>query len=311
MQGRWPISCSASVKWNEAWRRHLLSFESDHGAFAVKYFGTCQAALVIATAALLSACSSTIPARSDSASPDVVRLLAPQGTLRAAINFGNPILASKDAKTGEPFGVSVDIARELGKRLNVEVELVTFTSAGKVVDAVGANDVSIAFVAIDPVRAATTAYTAPYVIIEGAYLVPNNSPLRDNTDVDRPGNRVVVGAGSAYDLHLSREMRSATLVRAPTSPLVTDEMLKQKMEVAAGVRQQLQADALRVGGVRLLPGRFMVIDQALAMPIARSGASKFLKAFIEDLKASGFVAKALERHGIKGAMVAPPAPLIP
>ena len=266
---------------------------------------------MIATAALLSACSSTIPARSDSASPDVVRLLAPQGTLRAAINFGNPILASKDAKTGEPFGVSVDIARELGKRLNVEVELVTFTSAGKVVDAVGANDVSIAFVAIDPVRAATTAYTAPYVIIEGAYLVPNNSPLRDNTDVDRPGNRVVVGAGSAYDLHLSREMRSATLVRAPTSPLVTDEMLKQKMEVAAGVRQQLQADALRVGGVRLLPGRFMVIDQALAMPIARSGASKFLKAFIEDLKASGFVAKALERHGIKGAMVAPPAPLIP
>ena len=204
--------------------------------------------------------------------------------------------------------MSVDIARELGKRLNVPVELVLFNSAGKVVDAVSANEVSIAFVAIDPVRATTTAYTAPYVIIEGAYLVRETSPLRDNAEVDRAGTRVVVGGGSAYDLYLTREIKNATLVRAPTSPLVTDEMLKQNLEVAAGVKQQLEADAQRVDGVRLLPGRFMVINQALAMALARSGASDFLKAFIEDLKASGFVANALERHGIKGALVAPLAP---
>ena len=249
-----------------------------------------------------------MPSKIASPTTEVVRALAPNGTLRAAINFGNPILANKNAQTGEPFGVSVDIARELGRRLNMPVELVTFTSAGKVVDAVSANEVSIAFVAIDPVRATTTAYTAPYVIIEGAYLVRDNSPLRDNAEVDRSGTRVVVGGGSAYDLYLTREIKNATLVRAATSPLVTDEMLKQNLEVAAGVKQQLQADALRVGGVRLLPGRFMVINQAVGMPIARAAAVDYIKAFVEDLKASGFVANALMRHGIKGALVAPLAP---
>ena len=273
----------------------------------MKYPITIRAVLAIASATLFTACVSTMPSIISSPSPDVLRALAPAGTLLAAINFGNPILASKDAKAGEPFGVSIDIARELGRRLNVPVELVTFTSAGKVVDAVSANEVSIAFVAIDPVRATTTAYTAPYVIIEGAYLVREASPLRDNGEVDRTGTRIVVGGGSAYDLYLTREIKNATLVRAPTSPLVTDEMLKQNLEVAAGVRQQLEADALRVGGVRVLPGRFMVINQALAMPVARAGAADFLKAFIEDLKASGFVASALERHGIKGALVAPSA----
>ncbi len=274
----------------------------------MKYLVTIRALMAIASATFLTACVSTMPAKIPSPAPDVARTLAPNGTLRAAINFGNPILANKDVKTGEPFGVSIDIARELGRRLNVPVELVLFNSAGKVVDAVSADEVSIAFVAIDPVRATTTAYTAPYVIIEGAYLVRDNSPLRENAEVDRAGTRVVVGGGSAYDLYLTREIKHATLVRAPTSPLVTDEMLKQNLEVAAGVKQQLQADALRVGGVRLLPGRFMVINQALAMPVSRAGASDFLKAFIEDLKASGFVENALVRHGIKGALVAPLAP---
>ena len=274
----------------------------------VNYLATISAALAMAAATLLIACASTMPSKSSSPNATVLHALAPGGTLRAAINFGNPILANKDAKTGEPFGVSIDIARELGKRLHVPVELVLFNAAGKVVDAVSANEVSIAFVAIDPVRATTTAYTAPYVIIEGAYLVRDNSSLRDNAEVDRAGTRVVVGAGSAYDLYLTREMKNATLVRAPTSPLVTDEMLRQNLEVAAGVKQQLQADALRVGGVRLLPGRFMVINQALAMPLARAEAADSLKAFIEELKATGFVANALERHGIKGALVAPLAP---
>ena len=274
----------------------------------MKYLVTICAVLAMASATLLTACVSTMPANFSSPALEVVRALAPDGTLRAAINFGNPILANKDAKTGEPFGVSVDIARALGKRLNVPVELVLFNSAGKVVEAVSANEVSIAFVAIDPVRAATTAYTAPYVIIEGAYLVREHSPLRDNAEVDRAGTRVVVGAGSAYDLYLTREIKNATLVRAPTSPLVTDEMLKQNLEVAAGVKQQLQADAARVGGVRLLPGRFMVFNQAVGMPIARAIAVDYVKAFVEDVKASGFVANALERHGIKGALVAPLAP---
>jgi polar amino acid transport system substrate-binding protein len=231
--------------------------------------------------------------------------LAPTGKLRAAINFGNPILATKDQATGEPRGVSVDLARELGQRLGVPVELVTFNAAGKVVEAVKAAQVDIAFVAIDPVRGADMLQTPPYVIIEGAYLVRNDSPIRRNEEVDRAGNRIAVGNGSAYDLYLTRELKAAKLVKAPTSPAVTDLFLAQNLEVAAGVKQQLQADAKRLPGLRLLDGRFMVIEQAMGLPKGRDSGARYVSAFVEEMKASGFVAAALQRHGIEGALVAP------
>jgi polar amino acid transport system substrate-binding protein len=144
------------------------------------------------------------------------------------------------------------------------------------------------------------------VIIQGAYLVRQDSPLQRNEEVDRAGTRIAVGRGSAYDLYLTREIKSATLVRAPTSPAVTDLFLAQGLEVAAGVKQQLQADARRVGGVRLLPGRFMVIEQAMGVPKGRVAAQAWLSHFIEEMKATGFVAEALRRHQIDGAAVAPP-----
>jgi polar amino acid transport system substrate-binding protein len=237
--------------------------------------------------------------------PAPVAELAPSGKLRAAINFGNPILAVR-MPDGSPRGVSVDLSNELGKRLGVPVELVTFTSAGKVVEAVRDAQVDIAFVAIDPVRGADMLQTPPYVIIEGAYLVRNDSPIRRNEEVDQAANRVVVGNGSAYDLYLTRELKAARLVKAPTSPAVTDVMVAQNIEVAAGVKQQLEADAKRVTGVRLLPGRFMVINQAMGLPKGRDNAARYIESFIEEMKASGFVAQALARHGIEGAAVAPP-----
>lgn len=233
--------------------------------------------------------------------------LSPTGRLRAAINFGNPILASRGA-AGEPQGVSVDLAREAARRLGVPIELVLFNSAGSVVDAVKANRVDLAFVAIDPVRAADMEYTAPYVVIEGSYLVRNDSALQRNEDVDRAGTRLVVGLGSAYDLFLTRSIKNATLVRAPTSPAVTDMFLAQRLDVAAGVKQQLEMDAQRVGGVRLLPGRFMVIEQSMGVPKGRLAAQAWLKGFVEEMKASGFVKASLQRHGIQGAEVAPAHP---
>ena len=257
---------------------------------------------VLALVATLAACA-TRPsaAKADTA---VRTELAPSGTLRAAINFGNPILASRDAASGEARGVSVDLARELGKRLGVPVELVSYTAAGKVVEGAKSNEWDIAFVAIDPKRGADMEQTTPYVVIEGAYLVPQASPIKSNADVDRQGTRVVVGAGSAYDLFLSREIRHAQLVRAPTSPLVVETMVKQGYEVAAGVRQQLEADGKRIPGLRLLDGRFMVINQAMAMPKGRPAGARYLGAFVEEMKASGFVAQALARHRIEGAAVA-------
>ncbi len=228
------------------------------------------------------------------------------GKLRAAINLGNPILASR-GRYGEPQGVSVDLAREAARRLAVPLELVPFDSAGAVVAAMQAQQVDLAFVAIDPVRGADMAYTPPYVIIEGAYLVRDASPLQRNDEVDRAGTRVAVGRGSAYDLFLTRELKAATIVRAPTSPAVTDLFLAQGLDVAAGVRQQLEADARRVGGVRLLPGRFMAIEQAMAVCKGCSQAQDWLSRFIADMKSSGYIADSLKRHGIEGAEVAPPA----
>lgn len=258
----------------------------------------------LVTLAFLASCASA-----PRVSPDVRSDLAPTGKLRAAINFGNPILATRDPATGEPRGVSVDLSRELARRLGVDVQFVTYDAAGKVVEGLKSGAWDVAYVAIDPARAVDIAYTAPYVVIEGAYLVRRDSPIRSNAEVDREGVRVAVGAGSAYDLFLSRNLKNAKIVRAPTSPAVTDMFMAQNLEVAAGVRQQLEADARRIPGLRMLDGRFMVINQAMGTPRAREAGAKYLREFVEEVKASGFVAQALERHRIQGAAVAPRGPI--
>ncbi len=260
-----------------------------------------RAFCIVAGALLLAGCAAMAPNPPAAA----VAELGATGKLRAAINFGNPVLAKRDAG-GQATGLSVDLAREAGRRLGLPVDLILFDSAGNVFEAVKARQVDLAFVAIDPVRAVDMEYTAPYVIIEGVYVVRNSSALQRNDEVDRPGTRVAVGRGSAYDLFLTRELKSATLVRAPTSPEVTDLFLAQNLDAAAGVKQQLEADARRVGGVRLLPGRFMVIEQAMGVPKGRTAAQAWLSGFIEEMKASGFVASSLQRHGVEGAVVAPP-----
>lgn len=239
-------------------------------------------------------------------SPDIVSAFAPAGPLRASINTGNPILARLDA-SGEAVGVSVDLARHLAARLGVGIELLVFDAAGKSVAAVTGEQADIGFFAIDPARGEGIRFTGPYVLIEGAYLVAEGSPLRDNAEVDRAGHRVVVGKGSAYDLFLSRELKAAEIVRATNSQAVVDTFVAGGQEVAAGVRQQLQADLLRHPGLRLLPGRFMVIEQAMGLPKSRGeAAADFLRGFVEEMKASGFVAEALARHRVEGASVAPP-----
>jgi polar amino acid transport system substrate-binding protein len=232
---------------------------------------------------------------------------APTGVLRASINLGNPILANTGAD-GAPGGVSVDLARELAQLLELPLELVVFDAAGKSVAAVAGGQADVGFFAIDPVRGADIAFTAPYVLIEGYYLVKHDSPITGNAQVDHAANRVVVGKGSAYDLYLTRELKQAAIVRAPTSPTVVDVFLQQGLEVAAGVRQQLEADASRLGGMRLLDQRFMVIEQAMGVPKVRGEqAALVLRQFVEAKKSGGFIDAALARHHVKGASVAPAA----
>ena len=241
-------------------------------------------------------------------SPALVSAFAPSGTLRASINLGNPILANKDAATGEPVGVSIDLAREFARRLGVAIELVVFEKAAASVDAVKNEKADIGFFAIDPARSEGLLFTAPYVLIEGSYLVPDASALTDNAQVDANGNRISVGAGSAYDLFLTREIKAAEIVRLQGAGPALAALRSGEVEVAAGIRQMLEGEAKRAPGVRVLPGRFMVIQQAMGTPASRgTGAQALLAAFVEEMKASGFVADALKRHRIEGASVAPAA----
>ncbi|MDR5828836.1 ABC transporter substrate-binding protein [Caballeronia sp. LP006] len=236
--------------------------------------------------------------------------LAPIGTLRAALNLGNPVLVHRDSASSEPSGVSVDIARELAARLGVEIAFNSFPNAAQSVETVTAEQADVGFFAIDPLRGAGIAFTAPYVLIEGCYLVRNDSPLSSIEDVDREGNRIMVGKGSAYDLFLTRELQHAQLVRTGLSEAVVDTFLRDGIEVAAGVKQQLEADAARTPGVRLLDGRFMVIRQAMGLPKTRGdAATQYLRDFIEDIKRSGFIRDAFARHGITGVSLAPPEQL--
>ena len=232
---------------------------------------------------------------------------APTATLRVGINLGNPILANEEPNTKRLYGVTIDIANEIGKRISLPVQLIPFKTAGATVDAVKTGEIDLVFVAIDPVRGADISYTPAYIQIEGAYMVKANSSINNNEEVDAVGNEIVVGKGSAYDLYLSREIKHATLLRAASSQAVVDDFMSGQGNVAAGVKQQLESDAKRYEGLRMLPGRFMVINQAIGIPKARTQyevTTAYLSDVIAELKQSGFIAEAMKRHNIQGAKVA-------
>ncbi|MEO6984525.1 MAG: ABC transporter substrate-binding protein [Paralcaligenes sp.] len=235
----------------------------------------------------------------------VVKSLAPHGKLRVALNFGNPVLAQRHPGTGEPMGVSVDLARELAGRLGLEAEFVAFDAAGKVFAVVEADIWDIAFMAVDPVRAEKVQFTKPYVIIEGTYMVSADSPLEQVSNVDRAGVRVAVGKGAAYDLFLTRSLQQAELVRAATSAAAIELFIEQSLDAVAGVRQPLVTYAAEHSGLRVMDGRFTAIDQAMATPKGRTCGGQYLGLFVEEMKASGFIAAALERSGQVDASVAP------
>ncbi|WP_328616740.1 transporter substrate-binding domain-containing protein [Amycolatopsis sp. NBC_00355] len=229
--------------------------------------------------------------------------LAPTGVLRASINLGNAVLAQ--GTPDAPTGVTVDIAREVAARLAVPVAFVCFDAARKSFAALTSGAADLCFLAIDPARATEVAFTAPYVVIEGVYVVPRGSAFTTPADVDRPDVRIGVKQGSAYDLFLSRTLEHATVVRGDEG-VTTFET--QGLEAAAGIRRPMTSYAAAHPEVRVIPDRFMQIEQAVGTAKdRRSGTVAFLHDVVEDLKASGFIADALRRANQPDATVAPPA----
>jgi polar amino acid transport system substrate-binding protein len=237
-------------------------------------------------------------------SVDLRPTLAPTGTLRASINLGNPVLAQGSEPT--PTGVSVDIARELARQLEVPLQLLTFRAARDSFEATRDGRADISFLAIDRDRERFVMFTTPYAVIEGVYAVPKDSPITTCEGVDRPGVRIGVKEGSAYDLHLTRSLRRAQVVRGEDGVVV---FLERKLEAAAGIRQPVTEFIARVGGLRLIEPSFMEIRQAVSTSRDRGDvAIRFLNDFVEGLKARGFIADSLRRSGRDDATVAPPGP---
>lgn len=251
---------------------------------------------------LIGSCAST-----PSLTPQARSELAPTGKLRVGINFQNALLTRKDPATGEAGGIALDLAYELGRRLGVPVEIVPYTTAGHLADAVKTGAWDVAFLAADPQRAGAIAFTAPYLEIETSYLVPAGSPFRKVEDVDREGVRIAVGAKGGPDLALTRILKHAQLVRAPTTAAAAKLFASDRLDALAGLKPGLVEEAQKIPGSRVLEGRFSVVGQATGTHKDRPGGAKYLAEFIEDIKASGLVARVIEKNGIRGVSVAPPA----
>jgi len=232
--------------------------------------------------------------------------LAPMGKLRVGINFGNALLANKDA-LGTPGGIAVDLARELTRRAGLPMELVSYETAGRMADGAKASAWDVAFLAADPARAEEITFTAPYLEIDTTCLVPAGSPLQTLADVDREGVRIAVSDKSAYDLFLTRNLKHARLVRAPGVNASVDVFFADKLDALAGLKPLLMEVAASQPATLVLDGRFSAVQQAVGIPKGRDAAAEYVRRFVEDIKASGLVANIIKKNAIRGVSVAPPA----
>jgi polar amino acid transport system substrate-binding protein len=248
------------------------------------------------------------PSRINSMSQEIVSELAPTGVLRAAINMGNFLLVTGRSPSGDPAGVAPDMAREIAARLGVSVAYVPYARPGELADAAGSGVWDIGLIGAEPARAEKIAFTPAYVEIEATYLVPAGSPLKTIAEVDRAGVRIAVTARSAYDLWLERNIKHALLVRSEGGDATFRQFVDDKLDALAGLRPRLLEDVDKLPGARILDGQFTAVQQAVGTARKNTAGAAFLRDFIEEAKASGLVARLIERHNVVGRLsVAPPA----
>jgi polar amino acid transport system substrate-binding protein len=241
-------------------------------------------------------------------SSSVVAELAPRGVLRAAINLSNSLLVTGRSASGDPDGVAPDLARAIADRLGVPLKLIAFAEPPDMVAVVDGDVWDIGLIGADPARARRIAFTAAYAEIESTYLVPAGSALTAIGDVDRPGIRIAVTAGAAYDLWLERNIRHAHLVRTDSGSSDMSLFVRDRLDALASLRPDLRAYQTQLPGSRILDGQFMAVQQAVGTPRKNSQGAGFLRDFVEQAKASGLIAALLDRHKVGGSLtVAPPA----
>jgi polar amino acid transport system substrate-binding protein len=241
------------------------------------------------------------------ASKEAIAQLAPHGVLRAAINMGNFLLVTGKRPSGDPDGVSPDMAAAIAERIGVPVKYVPFARPGELADAAGTDVWDVGLIGAEPQRAAKIEFTPAYVEIEATYLVPAGSKITSIAEVDRPGVRIAVTARSAYDLWLERNVTQATLVRGNTGPETVEMFIRDKLEALAGLRPGLLTDIQKIPGARILDGQFTAVQQAIGTAKQNQAGADFIRAFVEEAKASGLVARLIEKHGVVGRLSVAPA----
>jgi polar amino acid transport system substrate-binding protein len=233
--------------------------------------------------------------------------LAASGVLRAGINLANFLLVSGKAANGDPVGVAPDMASEIARRLGVPVQYIGYKTPGELADAAEAGEWDIGLIGAEPQRAEKITFSAAYVEIEATYLVPAGSPLKTLADVDKPGVRIAVTGRSAYGLWLERNIKAAQLVRSGTLDAAFDQFVAEKLDVLAGLKPRLLQDVEKLPGARILEGKFMSVQQAIGTGRKNTAGAAYLRAFVEEVKASGLVQRLIEKHKVRGLSVAPPA----
>lgn len=240
-------------------------------------------------------------------SKDVISQLAPTGVLRAGINLSNFLLVTGRSPSGDPVGVAPDMAAEIAQRLGVPVKYAPFKTPGELADAAETGVWDIGLIGAEPQRAEKITFTAAYCEIEATYLVPAGSPLKVIADVDKPGIKIAVTGRAAYGLWLERNIKAATLVKTDTLDSAYDKFVADKLDALAGLRPRLITDVKKLPGARILEGQFTAVQQAIGTSRKNVAAAAWLRAFAEEAKASGLVARLIERHKVVGLSVAPPA----
>jgi polar amino acid transport system substrate-binding protein len=233
--------------------------------------------------------------------------LAPTGQLRVGINYGNPLFATRDRASGEPSGIAIDLARELGRRTGIPIELVGFDSAGQLTAALKAGAWDLAFLAHELARETEITFAAAFAEADSTYLVPAGSKLRTAEDVDREGVRVAVSAGGGNDLFLTRALKRAQLVRVPGGTAATFKaFIANNLDAFAGLKPELVRRSSDLPGSRVLDGRYTVIRYSVGVPKGRNAGAEYLREFVEDAAASGLVDQMIEKSGIRGLTVPVP-----
>jgi polar amino acid transport system substrate-binding protein len=232
--------------------------------------------------------------------------IAPTGTLRAAYLANNPAQAVRDPASGETRGASVDLARELGRRISAPVTLIPSTSPQAVIDAVSKGEADIGFVAYAPSRTGSVAFSQTYMLVRQSFLVPENSPIRSVADIDQPGRRISGGKGDSITLFLGRTLKQAKLIETDNTPADTKQKFANgEIDAFGANRQRLTNMAAEMPGYRLLPDNIFDVPQTIIVPKDKPDVLAEVNRFIDDVRGSGFLAAAIERGHIPGVEVAP------